>query len=119
MNEFRNEEEGLPNPSISTNEPNAMSLAASFDNADTSSPSHSKYSPINLFSFCKERTIEHYNNISLSELSGSLGDLGTFIPLTVALARERKIALAPALFWAGVSNIVTGYAWDVPMCVQP
>ncbi len=100
MNELRNEEEGLSNPS-------------------TSSPSHSKYSPINLLSFCKERTIEHYNNISLSELSGSLGDLGTFIPLTVALARERKIALAPALFWAGVSNIITGYAWDVPMCVQP
>eukprot|EP00577_Skeletonema_sp_RCC1716_P006310 CAMPEP_0113393020 /NCGR_PEP_ID=MMETSP0013_2-20120614/11620_1 /TAXON_ID=2843 ORGANISM="Skeletonema costatum, Strain 1716" /NCGR_SAMPLE_ID=MMETSP0013_2 /ASSEMBLY_ACC=CAM_ASM_000158 /LENGTH=623 /DNA_ID=CAMNT_0000276501 /DNA_START=181 /DNA_END=2052 /DNA_ORIENTATION=+ /assembly_acc=CAM_ASM_000158 len=123
MNELRNEEEGLSNPSSSINEPNTneqlMELAASFDNNDTSSPSHSKYSPINLLSFCKRRTIEHYNNISLSELSGSLGDLGTFIPLTVALARERKIALAPALFWAGVSNIITGYTWDVPMCVQP
>ena len=40
-----------------------------------------------------------------------MGDLGTFIPLTVALARERKIALAPALFWAGISNFVTGYIW--------
>mmetsp|Transcript_7146 Transcript_7146/g.10501 ORF Transcript_7146/g.10501 Transcript_7146/m.10501 type:complete len:645 (+) Transcript_7146:167-2101(+) len=123
MNELRNEEEGLSNPSSSINESNTneqlMELAASFDNNDTSSPSHSKYSPINLLSFCKRRTIEHYNNISLSELSGSLGDLGTFIPLTVALARERKIALAPALFWAGVSNIITGYTWDVPMCVQP
>ncbi|KAL7554949.1 hypothetical protein ACHAWF_018512 [Thalassiosira exigua] len=65
------------------------------------------------------RTAEHRRNLTLAELSGSLGDLGTFIPLTVALARERRIALAPALFWAGVSNIVTGYAWDVPMCVQP
>ncbi len=123
MNELRNEEEGLSNPSLSTNESHTneqlMTLAASFDNNDTSSPSHKKYSPINLLNFCKRRTIEHYNNISLSELSGSLGDLGTFIPLTVALARERKIALAPALFWAGVSNIITGYTWDVPMCVQP
>ncbi|KAL7468425.1 hypothetical protein ACHAXS_008648 [Conticribra weissflogii] len=61
----------------------------------------------------------HKANLTLAELSGSLGDLGTFIPLTVALARERKIALAPALFWAGVGNVVTGMAWDVPMCVQP
>ena len=123
MNELRNEEEGLSNPSLRVNEPNAneqlMTLAASFDNNDASAPSYSKYSPMNLLSFCKERTIEHFQNISISELSGSLGDLGTFIPLTVALARERKIALAPALFWAGVSNIITGYAWDVPMCVQP
>lgn len=75
--------------------------------------------PIKLMRFARRRTVEHCQNLSLSELSGSLGDLGTFIPLTVALARERKIALAPALFWAGVSNVVTGYAWDVPMCVQP
>ena len=61
----------------------------------------------------------HRRNLTLSELSGSLGDLGTFIPLTVALARERKIALAPALFWAGMSNLLTGMLWDVPMCVQP
>ena len=51
------------------------------------------------------------DNAHLPEISGSLGDLGTFIPLTVALARERKIALAPALFWAGISNFVTGYIW--------
>ena len=75
--------------------------------------------PIKLVRFARRRTAEHCHNLSLSELSGSLGDLGTFIPLTVALARERKIALAPALFWAGMSNIITGYAWDVPMCVQP
>ncbi|KAL7536590.1 hypothetical protein ACHAXR_007262 [Thalassiosira sp. AJA248-18] len=77
------------------------------------------YNPISTLSFLKHRTIQHYQNLSLAELSGSLGDLGTFIPLTVALARERKIALAPALFWAGISNFITGYAWDVPMCVQP
>jgi len=75
--------------------------------------------PLDALSFLKRRTVDHWRNLSPSELSGSLGDLGTFIPLTVALARERKIALAPALFWAGVSNVVTGYMWDVPMCVQP
>lgn len=123
MNQLRTEHEGLSNPLSDNDESHTneqlMTLAASIDNNDMSSPSHKKYSPINLLSFCKRRTIEHYHNISLSELSGSLGDLGTFIPLTVALARERKIALAPALFWAGVSNIITGYTWDLPMCVQP
>ena len=48
--------------------------------------------PLNTLSFIKRRTIQHYHNLSLSELSGSLGDLGTFIPLTVALARERKVS---------------------------
>ncbi|KAL7519615.1 hypothetical protein ACHAWX_004373 [Stephanocyclus meneghinianus] len=57
--------------------------------------------------------------LTLAELSGSLGDLGTFLPLTAALARRRKISLAPALFWAGACNVVTGWMWDVPMCVQP
>mmetsp|Transcript_12726 Transcript_12726/g.20844 ORF Transcript_12726/g.20844 Transcript_12726/m.20844 type:complete len:112 (-) Transcript_12726:501-836(-) len=80
MNELRNEEEGLSNPSLRVNEPNAneqlMTLAASFDNNDASAPSYSKYSPMNLLSFCKERTIEHFQNISISELSGSLGAQG-------------------------------------------
>ncbi|KAL3802536.1 hypothetical protein HJC23_012555 [Cyclotella cryptica] len=60
-----------------------------------------------------------HQTLTVSELSGSLGDLGTFIPLTTALARQRKISLGPALFWAGLSNVITGWMWDVPMCVQP
>jgi Molybdate transporter of MFS superfamily len=52
-------------------------------------------------------------------MSGSVGDLGTFIPLVVAMARQDAIALAPALFWAGFANVVTGYVWDVPCAVQP
>jgi len=90
------------------------------DSSTTSSADdRSRYNPLNLLSFIRQRTKEHVHNLTLTEISGSLGDLGTFIPLTVALARERKIALAPSLFWAGISNVVTGYAWDVPMCVQP
>lgn len=101
-----------------------QSMSDADDFADSAPSEHrsnfcTKINPLNALRSVKRRTIEHYHNISLSELSGSLGDLGTFIPLTVALARERKIALAPALFWAGISNIFTGYAWDVPMCVQP
>jgi hypothetical protein len=72
-----------------------------------------------LLRLLRVRTAKHQLNLTASELSGSLGDLGTFLPLTVALARERKIALAPVLFWAGASNVVTRWLWDVPMCVQP
>lgn len=60
-----------------------------------------------------------WSQLTLSEISGSLGDLGTLIPLLVALARQRSVFLAPALFWGGAANVLTGIAWDVPMCVQP
>lgn len=72
--------------------------------------------PIQLF---WRRTKILWRQLTLSEISGSVGDLGTLIPLTVAMARQRSIYLAPALFFAGLSNIITGYSWDVPMCVQP
>ena len=60
-----------------------------------------------------------YSQLTVSEISGSVGDLGTFIPLAVALARQNAIALSPALFWAGFANVVTGFLWDVPCAVQP
>ena len=60
-----------------------------------------------------------WSQLSLHELSGSAGDLGTFIPLFVALGRQRSIYVAPALFLAGLSNVLTGFLWDVPMPVQP
>ena len=68
--------------------------------------------------FCS-RTKAIWSQLTRSEISGSLGDLGTLIPLLVALARQRSVLLAPALFWAGISNILTGYKWDAPICVQP
>jgi len=60
-----------------------------------------------------------YSELSLSEISGSFGDIGTFIPLFVALGRQRAIHVTPALFFAGLTNAVTGFFWDVPMPVQP
>lgn len=60
-----------------------------------------------------------WSQLTLSEISGSVGDLGTLIPLLVALARQRSVYLAPALFFGGLANVFTGFAWDVPMCVQP
>lgn len=57
--------------------------------------------------------------LSLREVSGSLGDLGTFIPLLLGLARAGGVEPVPALFWAGAFNVLGGLTWDAPMCVQP
>ena len=57
--------------------------------------------------------------LTLSEVSGSLGDLGILVPLLVGMAHQGSIRFVPALFFAGLWNLVTGLLWDVPMCVQP
>jgi Molybdate transporter of MFS superfamily len=59
--------------------------------------------------------------LQMKSKTGSCGDLGTFIPLFVAMGRgdQRSIHVAPALFFAGMSNAVTGYVWDLPLPVQP
>lgn len=57
--------------------------------------------------------------LSLAEVSGSLGDLGTFIPLLLGLARQGSVHFVPALFFGGLFNLLTGLVWDAPMCVQP
>lgn len=40
-------------------------------------------------------------NVILTEISGAFGDLGTFIPLTVALAEAGCIDFAAVLFYSG------------------
>jgi len=53
------------------------------------------------------------------EIAGSLGDMGTFLPLLVGMASQNGLDFAPALFFAGLFNIVTGLAFSIPMAVQP
>jgi MFS superfamily sulfate permease-like transporter len=60
-----------------------------------------------------------WGDLTVAEISGSFGDLGSLIPIVVALAQQRRIHLASVLFFGGLSNIVTGYMWDRPLCVQP
>lgn len=44
----------------------------------------------------------------LSEISGSLGDLGTLLPIIVALSKKSQINLSAALLFGGIYNILTG-----------
>jgi hypothetical protein len=55
----------------------------------------------------------------LSELSGALGDLGTLLPLMIALAQQGSISLSSTLVFSGLSNIATGAVFGIPLPVQP
>ncbi|MFH1726439.1 MAG: putative sulfate/molybdate transporter [Elusimicrobiota bacterium] len=55
----------------------------------------------------------------LGELSGSLGDLGTFIPLAVSMISVCGLDAGTVLVFAGLFNVLTGIAFNQPVPVQP
>ncbi|KAF3037786.1 hypothetical protein E8E12_004331 [Didymella heteroderae] len=55
----------------------------------------------------------------LAELSGSLGDLGTLLPLMTALVITDSISLPATLLFTGAANAITGIAFGIPLPVQP
>jgi hypothetical protein len=55
----------------------------------------------------------------LAEISGSLGDLGTLLPLMIALAIQGSIDLGATLVFSGIFNVLTGIFFGVPLPVQP
>ena len=54
-----------------------------------------------------------------AEISGALGDLGTLLPLMIALALQGSIHLDSTLVFTGVFNVVTGAVFGIPLPVQP
>ncbi|KAF9894516.1 hypothetical protein FE257_006400 [Aspergillus nanangensis] len=58
---------------------------------------------------------QHY----VSEIAGSLGDLGTFLPIAIALAVNDTISLSSTLIFSGIFNILTGLFFGIPLPVQP
>jgi MFS superfamily sulfate permease-like transporter len=68
--------------------------------------------PVKTFGFTLPRLDRH-------EISGSLGDLGTFLPLLVGMSITNGLDFASALFFAGLFNIITGLIFSIPMAVQP
>ncbi len=53
------------------------------------------------------------------EISGSLGDLGTFLPLALGFITKCGLSPAPVFFFAGLWNVVTGFLFRLPIPVQP
>lgn len=62
------------------------------------------------------RTFKHHY---VSEISGSLGDLGTFLPIAIALSINGTVSLASTLIFSGIYNILTGLFFGIPLPVQP
>ncbi|XP_061359595.1 molybdate transporter 1-like isoform X2 [Gastrolobium bilobum] len=54
-----------------------------------------------------------------SELNGAMGDLGTYIPIVLALTLAKNLNLGTTLIFTGIYNIITGAIYGVPMPVQP
>lgn len=70
------------------------------------------------------RAVYHHNlstfrSQPLSEISGALGDLGTFLPIVIALTEGQQISLATTLISTGIFNILTGLCFGIPLPVQP
>ncbi|KAJ1679598.1 hypothetical protein EV182_001718 [Spiromyces aspiralis] len=55
----------------------------------------------------------------LAEFSGALGDIGTFVPILISMSQKGQTSLGASLFFAGLFNILTGFYYGIPMCVQP
>ena len=55
----------------------------------------------------------------LAEISGSLGDLGTLLPLLLALTLTKSISLSTTLVFTGLANVFTGLFFSIPLPVQP
>ncbi|KAL1551317.1 CCR4-NOT core ubiquitin-protein ligase subunit mot2 [Salvia divinorum] len=55
----------------------------------------------------------------LSELSGAVGDLGTYIPIVLALTLVVNLDLSTTLIFTAFYNIATGVLFGTPMPVQP
>jgi hypothetical protein len=66
-----------------------------------------------LWTSAKARLRRTWKDLTRTEVSGSLGDVGTLIPLLLALAKEKRIHLVPALFWAGLFNVIGGGSSEV------
>lgn len=60
-----------------------------------------------------------FRRAPLAEVSGSLGDLGTLLPLMIALAVQGSIQLGSTLVFSGVFNVLTGVVFGIPLPVQP
>jgi MFS superfamily sulfate permease-like transporter len=60
-----------------------------------------------------------YARLDRSEIGGSLGDMGTFLPLLVGMSAQNGLDFTAALFFAGLFNLITGFTFAIPMAVQP
>jgi hypothetical protein len=54
-----------------------------------------------------------------SELGGAVGDLGTYIPIVLALSLASHLDLGTTIIFTALYNFATGVLFGIPMPVQP
>ncbi|MHB2156118.1 putative sulfate/molybdate transporter [Calditrichota bacterium GD2] len=69
--------------------------------------------------FLRKEDEKPENQFTLSEFSGSVGDLGTLLPLAFALIVFNGFSSAIIFFLFGVIYLLTGWFYRVPVSVQP
>ena len=74
---------------------------------------------MNISFFQKIKDNLSHARFNRQELSGSLGDLGTFLPIILGLAYVTGLSFSAMLFWSGAANILTGLVFAIPMPIQP
>jgi hypothetical protein len=57
--------------------------------------------------------------LTVGEISGSLGDMGTLLPILIALSKTGQVNLTSSLVFGGIFNIFIGAWFGIPLCVQP
>lgn len=67
----------------------------------------------------RDRVFELWRDFGWREASGSVGDLGTFVPLLVGLTVECGLDIGTTLIFTGLYNVATALMFDVPMPLQP
>ncbi|KAI9833618.1 MAG: hypothetical protein M1819_003571 [Sarea resinae] len=67
----------------------------------------------------QKHNVDTFRHSPLAEISGSLGDLGTLLPLLIALTLTGSISLSATLVFTGIANILTGLSFGIPLPVQP
>ena len=69
--------------------------------------------------WARRRVLELRRDFTWAEASGSVGDLGTFVPIAVGLTVRSGLDIGTTLTMTGLYNLATAFAFDVPMPVQP
>ncbi|MCJ1382250.1 hypothetical protein MMC17_005363 [Xylographa soralifera] len=67
----------------------------------------------------QQRNVKIFRERPLQEMSGAFGDLGTLMPLFLGLAKNGSISVQSTLVFMGLSNIITGVYFGIPLPVQP
>ncbi|XP_027332283.1 molybdate transporter 1-like [Abrus precatorius] len=102
-------------PSITISDPEAQEITPTAAAAATTSQANGFTAKV-VVNKVKTNLVFHSK---WGELNGAMGDLGTYIPIILALTLARDLNLGTTLIFTGVYNIITGTIYGVPMPVQP